>query len=218
MYTLAIEKRIKKEKPEALLKVGKIPAVFYGPKEKSTPVSISNVDFVKLWRKAGESSIITLKDGSDEHEALIHDIDLHPVSGAPRHVDFYVIEKGKKLQVNIPLIFEGVSPAVKDLGGILVKVLHEVRIEAMPKDLPHSIIINISNLTELSSTISTKDLVLPNGVELISGKDEVIAAISVAKDEPIEEAPTTIDMSAIEVEKKGKEEKEGEGESEEAKK
>lgn len=203
MYTLNVEKRIKG-------KAGTIPAVFYGPKQVSTPVTISSVDFLKIWRKAGESSIIILKTDSEEHEALIHDVDVHPVTGVPRHADFYVIEKGKKLTLKVPFIYEGTSPAVKDLGGILVKVLHEVEIEALPKDLPHDIKVDISLLKELNSTITAKDLALPKGVELKTQPDEVVAAIDVAKDEPIEEAPTTIDMSAIEVEKKGKEPKEGE--------
>lgn len=203
MYTLAVEKRTKG-------KVGTIPAVFYGPKQASTSVTISAVEFSKIWRKAGESSIIILKTDTEEHEALIHEVDVHPVTGTPRHVDFYVIEKGKKLQLDVHLVYEGVSPAVKDLGGILVKVLHEVKIEALPKDLPHDIKVDISLLKEISSTITAKDLVLPKGVELVTPADEVVAAIDVAKDEPVEEAPTTIDMSAIEVEKKGKEPKEGE--------
>ncbi len=203
MYTLAVEKRIKG-------KPGTIPAVFYGPKQESTSVTISAVEFSKFWKKAGESSIIILKSETDEHEALIHEVDVHPVTGTPRHADFYVIEKGKKLQLDVHLVYEGVSSAVKDLAGILVKVLHEVKIEALPKDLPHSLKVDISGLKELNSTITAKDLILPNGVELVTGADEVVAAIDVAKDEPLEEAPTTIDMSAIEVEKKGKEPKEGE--------
>ncbi|MTV59144.1 50S ribosomal protein L25, partial [Streptococcus pneumoniae] len=85
-----------------------------------TPVSMSLVEFIKVYKKAGESSVIILKEGNNEHEALIHDLDVHPVTGAPRHADFYVIEKGKKVRVNVPLIFEGVSPAVKDKGAILI--------------------------------------------------------------------------------------------------
>ena len=120
-----------------LRKSGKIPAIFYGPKEKSASIVISMKDFIKVWKKAGESSVVMLKEGNNEHETLIYDVDFHPVTGLPRHVDFYVIEKGKKVKVKIPLIFEGVSPAVKDKGGILIKVLRELEIEASPKDLPH---------------------------------------------------------------------------------
>ena len=200
----------------ALRKSGKMPAVFYGPKEKSTPIVISQVEFIKVWKKAGESSVIALtvatKTGAtahDEHEALIHAIDVHPVTGMPRHADFYVIEKGKKVKVDVKLTFDGVAPAVKDLGGILVKVLREVEIEAVAKDLPSELHVDIAALVDMKSVISAKDIKLPTGVTLITREDEIVASIAEAKEE-VEEAPTAVDMSAIEVEKKGKEAKEGE--------
>lgn len=208
MITLIAEPRDSKIKLEALREMGKMPAVFYGPKQKSTPVTVSTMDFIKTYKKAGESSVIIIKEGNIEHEALIHDVDVHPVTGAPRHADFYIIEKGKKVKVNVPLVFEGISPAVKDKGAILVKVARELEIEAAPRDLPHELKVDISSLVEYSSTITAKDINLGVGVTLVSGPDEIIASVSEAKEEVEEAKP--IDMSAIEVTKKGKEAKEGE--------
>lgn len=207
MLTLEIEKREKGQALEALRKSGKMPAVFYGPKEKTTPITVSQAEFIKVWKKAGESSIIELVAKGEQHDALIHDIDMHPVTGAPRHADFYVIEKGKKVEVAVPIVFDGVAPAVKDKGGILVKVMRELEIEATPKDLPRDIHVDISSLTDLESVIEAKDIKLPQGVTLRVGPEEVIAAIAEAKEEVVEEAP--VDLSSIEVEKKGKEAKEG---------
>jgi large subunit ribosomal protein L25 len=217
MTTLHFEKRSAKGSNSEKLRQNKqIPAVFYGPKEKSTPIVVSYSDFMKAWKKAGESSVIILKDAVSEHEALIYDVDLHPVTGAPRHADFYVIEKGKKVKVHVQLSFDGVAPAVKDLGGILVKVLREVEIEAAPKDLPHDVRVDISALKEMTSVIHAKDITLPAGVTLISRADEIVASVAQAIEE-VEEAPAAVDMSAIEVEKKGKEAKEGvEGEAADA--
>ncbi len=208
MITLTVEPRDLKVKPEALREMGKLPVVFYGPKQKSTSATVSTIEFIKTYKKAGESSVIILKEGNTEHEALIHDIDVHPVTGAPRHADFYIIEKGKKVKVNIPLIFEGISPAVKDKGAILVKVARELEVEASPRELPHELKVDISSLVEFSSVIHAKDIKLPAGVELISGALEIIASVAEAKEEIEETKP--IDMSAIEVTKKGKEAKEGE--------
>jgi large subunit ribosomal protein L25 len=210
MLSLSIEKRDMKTSPDALRKTGKIPAIFYGPKEASTPVVVTSVDFKKVWKKAGESSVIILTDAKGaEYEALIHEIDVHPLTGEPRHADFYVIEKGKKVKVEVPLVFEGVSSAVKDKAGILVKVRRVLEIEAAPRELPHDIKVDISALVELTDVILAKNLVLPKGVELKVDPDEVVASIAEAKEE-VEEAPAAIDMSAIEVEAKGKEAKEGE--------
>ena len=210
MLSLDIKKRDMKVNADKVRTTGFIPAVFYGPKESSTSVLVDTIQFKKIWKKAGSSSVIILKDESgNEHESLIHDVDIHPLTDEPRHADFYVIEKGKKVKVAIPLIFEGVSPAVKDLAGILVKVRRDIDVEAAPRDLPQNIIVNISKLALLSDVILVKDLPVPTGVDIKIGPDEVIASIAVAKEE-VEEAPTAIDMSAIEVETKGKEVKEGE--------
>ena len=212
MLILETKPRDTKQNPTALRSTGFVPAVFYGRKEKSTSVAVSRKDFIKIWKQAGESSIITLKGaGSDEKQVLIQDVSRDPVTGAPIHVDFYAIEKDKKLRVKIPIEFTGVSVAVKDLGGILIKVLHELEVESLPKDLPRGVTVDISSLVALDSQILAKDISLPKEVTVITNADEVVAAISVAKEEVVEPV-APIDLSAIEVEKKGKEVKEDESE------
>jgi large subunit ribosomal protein L25 len=212
MLTLKAETRNINIKPADIRKAGKIPAVFYGKKEASTPISIPKIDFLKVWKEAGESSVVTLETPDGVKESLIHDVDVDPVSGAPRHADFYIFEKGHKVEVNLPIEFDGVSPAVKDLGGTLVKVLHELAVEAMPKDLPHNITIDIGSLANFGDQILAGDIKLPSGVELKAGPEEVVATVSAPREEKEEEA-APIDLSSIEVEKKGKEEGEGEGEA-----
>lgn len=181
-------------------------AVLYGHKEVSTPISVSLMDFKKVWKEAGESSVISLSGVGEEKEALIHDVDFEPITGEPRHADFYIIEKGRKVQVKVPLNFIGIAPAVKEMGGILVKVIHEVEVEAIPKDLPHEIEVNISKLENFESKIEVKDITVPTGVKILAKPDEVVALVSEAKEEELEVAPEAVDLSAIEVEKRGKEE------------
>jgi large subunit ribosomal protein L25 len=89
----------------------------------------------------------------------------------------------------------------------LVKVLHDIEIEATPKDLPHRVEIDISSLASFGSQVFARDIKLPSGVELLENADEVVASVYEPKEEKIEEAP--VDLSAIEVEKKGKKEEEG---------
>jgi len=190
----------------------RIPAVFYGKQQESTPITIVVNDFIKVYKVAGESTVISLKGEGIEVESLLQDMDLHPVTGKPVHADFYVFEEGKTLVVDVPLSFVGVSPAVKDLGGTLVKVLHDIEVEALPKDLPHKIEVDISVLTTFDSVIEAKDIKLPEGVKLSTHTEEIVASVYEPKEE-VEAAP--VDLSAIEVEKKGKEVKEGEGDSDE---
>ncbi|MDO8729152.1 MAG: 50S ribosomal protein L25 [bacterium] len=204
MLTLKAEIRDKQTKLESIRKAGRIPAVFYGKKEASTTISIPKIDFLKVWKEAGTSSVVNLETPEGDKESLIQDVDLDPVTGTPRHADFYIFEKGHKVEVELPLEFIGISPAIKDLGGMLVKVLHEVKVEAMPKDLPHNIKIDISSLASFGDQILARNIVLPNGVTLLASPEEVVATISAPREEKEEVAP--VDLSAIEVEKKGKEE------------
>jgi large subunit ribosomal protein L25 len=213
--TLKVEKRDLKDDVVALRSAGKVPAVFYGKKEASTPISIATVDFIKAYKQAGESTVVILKGEGIEVESLIHDMDLHPVTGKPIHADFYVFEKGKKIKVDVPLEFVGIAPAVKELGGTLIKVLHTIEVEALPKDLPHSIEVNIASLVDFKSVITAKEIVLPAGIELAVSADDIVASISEPKEE-VEEVAAPIDLSTIEVAKKGKEAKEGAGEEGEA--
>jgi large subunit ribosomal protein L25 len=204
---LTIEKRT--EEASKIRSAGKIPAVFYGPKAASTPVSVSEAEFMKAWRIAGESTVITLTGIDEDHDALIHDVIKDAVTDRVTHVDFYVIEKGKKVNVHVPLEFVGESAAVKTLGGTLIKVMHELEIEALPKDLPHAIEVNISVLATFDNQIKVADIVLPAGVTTTMDQTEVVALVNAPKEEVVEETPTTIDMASIETSvQKGKKEEE----------
>jgi large subunit ribosomal protein L25 len=207
MFKLKVEKRDLKENVAVLRKSGQMPAVFYGPKDPSTPIKVSLIDFKKAWKTAGESTVVVLEGDGIDADVLIHQVDLDPVTDIAIHADFYAIEKGKKLSVDVPLVFIGVSPAVKDLGAVLVKVAHEVEIEALPKDLPHTLEVDIAGLVTFDSVLTAADIKLPEGVTLVVKPEEVIASVYEPKEEVIE-AP--VDLAAIEVEKKGKEVKEGE--------
>ncbi len=217
MLTLSVAHRENKS-PKALRTGGKLPAVLYGRSEKSTPIELESRAFEKVFRDAGESTVITLSGLGEDKQALIHDVARDPVSGHPIHADFYVIEKGQKVTVPVPLSFVGVSAAVKDLGGILVKVMHEITMEVDPANLPHEIEVDISKLETLDSQIKVSDLSFPAAAIIEVDGEEIVAMISVAKDEP-DEPVAPIDLSAIEtsVERGKKEEEESpEGEKEEA--
>ena len=208
MTTLDIQIRGKEAKLDRLRKEGYMPAIFYGKKTASTPITIVQKDFMKVWRDAGESGVVTLKDNTASVDVLIHSVDVDPRTDKPVHVDFYVFEKGKKIEVSVPLGFIGVSPAVKDLGGSLVKTLHELKISADPQHIPHDIKVDISSLATFDDVIIASNIVLPTGVILIENPDEVIASAAAPKADEPEEVSAPVDLSAIEVEKKGKKEEE----------
>jgi large subunit ribosomal protein L25 len=204
------EKREKIGKLKTLRNEGLMPAVYYGHNKKSTPIQIKKIDFLKAWKNAGESTVIKLNTPDGDMEALIHAVDLDPITSEPRHADFYIFEKGHKVEIAVPLEFIGISPAVKDLGGALMKILHEIKVKAEPSNLPHKIDVDISSITELEGQVLAKDIILPKGVELMETPEEVIVTVATPKEEKEEEVAPA-DLSEIEVEKKGKKEEEGEG-------
>lgn len=210
MVNIQAQARAKKS-ADKIRKLGKIPAVFYGAGKESTPISIDSKDFDKVLKEAGESSTITLSVEGKDIDVLIHDVQYSPVKNAPCHVDFLAVDMKKKIQVGVPLVFEGVAPAVKNALGTLVKVIYEVEVEALPGDLPHEIMVNIESLVGTDSHISASDLVMPKGVVMITPGEEIIASISVQQDEAEEVQPA--DLASIEVEKKGKKDEEGQDES-----
>lgn len=192
---------------------GQLPAVMYGTKQTAQSLFVPVKEFKKVWSEAGESSLVTIMVGDKPTDVLIQEVNFNPVTGEPTHADFYVVDKTKKVEVEVPLVFEGVAPAVKDLGGTLVKVLHVLKIEVLPTEIPHDIKVDVTALTALDSQVLVKDLNLPKSFDVKNAPEEVVAAIAVAKEEPVEAAP--VDLSSIEVEKKGKKEEEGaEGEAE----
>lgn len=208
MQTLTATKRSKAEKLGTVRNNGMIPAVVYGARVENTMISVPSIAFEKVLKASGETSTIVLEIAGDKGAAqrvdvLIHDLQVDPVKGFPIHVDFLAIDMNKPIEVSIPLEFTGTAQAEKDGLGTLVKALHEITIEALPKDLPHAVTVDVSGIKTLDDQIHAKDLILPKGVTLITGGDEVVALVTVAKEE-VESAP--VDLSAIEVEKKGKKE------------
>lgn len=204
MFTLNAKTRDIKNNLDKLRKVGELPAVFYGMGNASTSISIPNNEFKKIWKRAGESSTIKIITSDGSFDVLIHDVQVDPITEEPLHVDFLVIDLNKSIKVAVPLDFIGISDAVKNGLGVLVKVLHEIDIEALPKDIPHTLSVDISSLTGLDSQILVSDIVLPKGVKMITKEDEVVASIATQKEEKEETIP--VDLSSIEVEKKGKKE------------
>lgn len=211
MLTLKAEKRdIFGRRLAASRAAGLVPIIMYGgPKEKSVSLFVSAVDFQKVYREAGESSIVSIASYDGTKEALIHDIARDPVSGEIIHADLYIVERGKPIEVTVPLVFVGIAPAVKSLGGILVKVIQEIDIEVLPKDIPHEIAVDISKLEGLDSQILVSDLSLPASARSCIDANEVVATIATQRVEK-EEMAAGPDFSQIEVEKKGKREEVGE--------
>lgn len=197
----------------ALRATGAMPAVIYGPKQEPVSITVDRRDFEKVFKKAGESTVITIMVDGKAIPTLIHDVDHEPVTNAVRHADFYAIVKGQKVEVEVPLVFVGESAAVK-AGANLVKTLHEIEVEADPMNLPHELSVDISLLAAIGDQVTAGQITLPSGVTLVTDAEEIVAIAAAANEEVLDEPVTAVDMSAIETSvEKGKKEEEGEAEA-----
>jgi large subunit ribosomal protein L25 len=188
MFALEITARAEGKSPEQLRKDGIVPAVFYGPKEASTAISVDGRKLERVWKEAGETTIITLKGIGEDKDTLIHDVQFHPVTSALLHADFYVLEKGKKITISIPLEFEGSAPAEK-AGHIITKVMHEIEIEVAPQELPQHLVVDLTALKTVGDHILVSDIKLPSSATLVTDAEEIVASVTEFKEEAAEIAP-----------------------------
>lgn len=192
-----------------LRKSGYIPAVLYGKGQESIPLQIPAKDFKKAFDLAGESTLIFVNVDDQTYPTIIHDIARDAVSDNILHADFYKVRLDEKIKAKVAVVFKGESPAVKDLGGIFVRNINEIEIEAFPQDLPHEIVVDMSSLKNIGDQVLVKDLKLDFKLKAIAEAEEIVATVqepmSQEELEKALEAPTTT-IEDVEVIKKEKEE------------
>lgn len=189
-------------KTEDLRKSGLVPAELYGHDTENLHLSVFSKDFRKVFTEAGGNVIIDLEVDGNKHPVLIHDSFINPITGEFKHVDFYKVRMDEKIVSSIPLEFIGVSPAVKDFNGILVKAMDAIEVEALPADLPKSIEVDISGLIELGQSLFVKDISVRGKFRIVVDPNTVIATVSEPKEEEIEAVPATVEGVVVETEEK----------------
>jgi len=203
------------KKVKSLRKKGILPGVLYGPKMKTAaPIEINLKEFEKIYKAAGESSLISLEVDKKKFLVLIHEVARDPLTDKLFHIDFYQPSLEKEVTVTLPLVFEGEALAVKDSGGTLVKNISEIEVKAFLQNLPHEIKVNIENLKTFADNIKILDLKLPEGVKVQRAAGEIVAhvlaPVKVEEElvKPIEEKVEEVEKVEEKKEEKiGKEEK-----------
>lgn len=188
-------RELKGRKTEELRREGMIPAVLYGPGIENKDLTVTGKEFANLFRQAGKSSLVGLRVENEAKNfmVLINDLSVDPVSGKTIHIDFYQPDLKKEIEADVPLVFVGESPAVKDLGGTLIKNFDEIAVKALPADLPREIKVDISVLKTFDDAIAVKDLTVAGKVELLKNPEEIVALAAEAQkideelEKPIEE-------------------------------
>lgn len=171
-------------------KAGLVPVVLYGHGIQPEMYWVNGMEFSKVFRVAGESTILSFATGKGaSRNVLVHDVQLDPLSNRVAHADLYQVRMDEELEAHVPLELINEAPAVRELGGVLVKTLEEVEIKCLPKDLPHSLVIDLAKLATFDDQIKVSDLTPGKGVMILTEADTVLALV---------EAPrTAADLEAL---------------------
>lgn len=177
-YSITVEKRtIAGRKVKQLRSQGIVPANIYGKKEQSVAVQTDRKEFEKVFSQAGETGIIELHIGSEVKPVLIQNIQIHPVTRHILHTDFRQVDLKEKIHAKIPLELIGQSPAVAQNTGVLLELLNEIEVEALPTELPEKISVDISGLVEVDQNIKVGSLQIPAEVTLLTDKETEVVKI-----------------------------------------
>lgn len=181
---------------QSLRERGILPAVIYGHDFETMPIEVQAKDFEKAYQQAGESSLVYVNLDGQALPAIIYEAVRDAITDKFIHADFYKVNLKEKIAAAVQLVFTGESPAVKDLAGILVKNINEIEVEALPQDLPHEIVVDISSLQLINSHLQIKDLILPAGVEIKDKEkmEEIVALVQ----EPISQEELEKQLAAPE--------------------
>jgi large subunit ribosomal protein L25 len=185
--------------PKKLRAEGLIPAIVYGNKIATENLAIAYPEFEKLFRKAGESSIVSLVVDGKPRNVLIQDVQRHYLTGRYQHIDFYTVSMTEKLTATVPLEFVGESKAVRENGGVMLELLKEVEVQCLPADLPHAIPVDISALKTFEDAIYIKDLKVDSKVELTADPETIVVKVDPPRDVEAELAQDQVgDVSQVE--------------------
>ncbi len=175
-----------------LRREGFVPGVVYGKGEDSTNVQVEAKTFEVLYRAAGKTSVVKfrLPGASRATSGFIKSVQRHPLSGRALHVDYYLVNLKVEMEVDVPLIFTGEAPAVEATGGTLLHNMSSIHVKALPTDIPHEIVVDVSVLKSLDVAIHVRDLNLNRDLVTVMTDGETQVATVVPP--RVEEEPETV--------------------------
>jgi large subunit ribosomal protein L25 len=167
---------------------GQVPAVLYGKDQEPVSLTLDSREALQLFHSISvENTIVNVRidDDKEELETLVREIQMHPYRPDIVHVDFYCIERGVALEVDIPASYIGTPAGVRD-GGTLEVILHEFRVKCLPSSIPEIIEVDISAL-EIGDSIHASEIRREEGVELLTDPGQTICLVSAPREEEEEE-------------------------------
>jgi large subunit ribosomal protein L25 len=187
MITVKATRRSLGVRAKVLRRRGMIPAVLYGARLDPIHVALPEPDVRRLFSQITRSTMVELQVDGETYRVFVKDVQIDPITTNFLHLDFYVPEAGRALEIAIPVKIEGEAPGVK-AGGVLEVIHPEIPVEALPEKIPPQIVVDVSKLG-LDEAILVRDLPWPEGVRPLLPLDDAVVVVVPAKVEVVEAAP-----------------------------
>lgn len=172
------------KKNKNLRKQGLLPGNIYGAHFPSQAVSINYVDFKRTYKIVGETGIVYIKTEKEEVPTLVTSLQRDPLEGLVLHVDFRKVDLSVKIEAEVPLTFVGVAPAV-NTGGVILTQTDKVTVEALPQNIPHTIEVDLTGLTEVGNEIKVSQLPKNELYVIMTDAEKVLVSVTAHKEESV---------------------------------
>ena len=175
---LQIQKRTTEgKKVKTLRNQGITPIHLYGSEFDSASMQVKMSELIDILNLAGFSSPITLNDGKNDIIAFAREVQRHPLTEQILHVDFQIVGKDDQVEVEVPINLIGESPAVKNLGGVLIKLMETIRVSSKVGSVPKSLELDISVIESLEQSILVGEIEIAEGVQIVSDETFAVARV-----------------------------------------
>lgn len=178
-YSLSVEKRdLIGKKVKKLRKQGILPTNVYGKNINSLSLQVPLKEFETVYKQAGETGLVELLLDKKVHPVLIHKVQRDYVSHQIIHADFFEVNLKEKVKTMVPVEVIGNPKAVAEKIGLLLQILNQVEVEALPTDLPDKLEVDVTSLALINDQVTVGNIKKPNGVTILTGEEETVAKIS----------------------------------------
>ncbi|MFO8037449.1 MAG: 50S ribosomal protein L25 [Anaerolineales bacterium] len=187
----ATQRDVTGKKVKALRREGKLPAVMYGKRISSTPITLDYQEARQILSEIGANTLITIKLDGEEHLALVREKQREIIRRNLLHIDFQAVSLDEEISTTVPVLVEGEAPAVSEYNALQVVELEELEVEALAKNLPDYIHVDVSGMEEIGDHIFVRDLKVAEDVKIMNDPDDIVVVIA---------APTTLEIEIEEEE------------------
>jgi large subunit ribosomal protein L25 len=208
----ATRRNVTGKQVKALRRQGRLPAVMYGHHVEPITISLDAHDASLMLGGASSSTILTINLDGEEHAVLVREKQRDYVRNSLLHVDFQVVSLTEKIRASVRIDLHGEAPAVDMYNAVVFNSLNTVEVEALPRDLPERIVVDISGLENVGDAIHVRDLRVSDKVAILTDPDEIIVVMTATAPEEVEEAVEGAEegLAEPEVIERGKREEEEE--------